>query len=127
MGFAGLVETLDIDRSTQLVSLLGRNVGIEIAQLVIILVTFPLLRPAMVPAIMLGFIWTFNQFNVIFFISEGGPLGLTEILVTQAYKLVAENQLYGVASAFAVIVFFILLVITLIQNRVTRATEAADA
>lgn len=90
-------------------------------------VTFPLLRPAMVPAIMLGFIWTFNQFNVIFFISEGGPLGATEILVTQAYKLVAENQLYGVASAFAVVVFFILLVITLIQNRVTRATEAADA
>jgi len=43
MGFAGLVESLDIDRSTQLVSLLGRNVGIEIAQLVIILVTFPTL------------------------------------------------------------------------------------
>ena len=43
MGFAGLVESLDIDRSTQLVSLLGRNVGIEIAQLVIIFVTFPLL------------------------------------------------------------------------------------
>ena len=43
MGFAGLVESLDIDRSTQLVSLLGRNAGIEIAQLVIILLTFPLL------------------------------------------------------------------------------------
>jgi len=43
MGFAGLVEDLDINRSTQLVSLLGRNVGIEIAQLVIIFVTFPLL------------------------------------------------------------------------------------
>ena len=43
MGFAGLVEDLDINRTTQLVSLLGRNVGIEIAQLVIILLTFPLL------------------------------------------------------------------------------------
>ena len=43
MGFAGLVEDLDINRTTQLVSLLGRNVGIEIAQLVIIFVTFPLL------------------------------------------------------------------------------------
>ena len=41
MGFAGLVQDLDIDRSTQLFSLLGRNVGIEIGQLVIILVTFP--------------------------------------------------------------------------------------
>jgi hypothetical protein len=43
MGFAGLVEDLDIDRSTQLVSLLGRNVGIEIGQLVIIVLTFPML------------------------------------------------------------------------------------
>jgi hypothetical protein len=43
MGFAGLVEDLDINRSTQLVSLLGRNVGIEIAQLVIIFLTFPTL------------------------------------------------------------------------------------
>jgi len=41
MGFAGLVQDLDIDRSTQLFSLLGRNVGIEIGQLVIILITFP--------------------------------------------------------------------------------------
>ncbi len=43
MGFAGLVEELDIGRTTQLVSLLGRNVGIEIAQLVIIAITFPTL------------------------------------------------------------------------------------
>jgi hypothetical protein len=43
MCFAGLVEDLDINRSTQLVSLLGRNVGIEIAQLVIIFLTFPML------------------------------------------------------------------------------------
>jgi arabinogalactan oligomer/maltooligosaccharide transport system permease protein len=87
-------------------------------------ITLPLLRPAMVPAIMLGTIWTFNQFNVIFFISEGGPFGRTEILVTQAYKLVTVQRLYGAAAAFGFVVFFVLLLITLIQNRVTRATEA---
>jgi hypothetical protein len=43
MGFAGLISDLDINRSTQLVSLLGRNVGIEIGQLVIIFITFPTL------------------------------------------------------------------------------------
>lgn len=43
MGFAGLVAELDISRSTQLVSLLGRNVGIEIGQLIIIAITFPTL------------------------------------------------------------------------------------
>jgi arabinogalactan oligomer / maltooligosaccharide transport system permease protein len=87
-------------------------------------ITVPLIRPAMVPAIMLGTIMTFNQFNVIYFISKGGPFGRTEILITQAFKLVYEQRLYGVAAAFSIVVFFVLLIITLIQNRVTRATEA---
>jgi arabinogalactan oligomer/maltooligosaccharide transport system permease protein len=87
-------------------------------------ITVPLIRPAMVPAIMLGTIWTFNGFNVIYFITRGGPLNRTELLVTQAFKLVFEQRLYGVAAAFGIVVFFILLIITLINNRVTRATEA---
>jgi arabinogalactan oligomer / maltooligosaccharide transport system permease protein len=87
-------------------------------------ITLPLIRPAMVPAVMLGTIMTFNQFNVIYFISEGGPFGRTEILITQAFKLVYEQRLYGVAAAFSIVVFFVLLIITLLQNRVTRATEA---
>ena len=41
MGFASLVSDLDISRSTQLVSLLGRNVGIELGQAFIIVVMFP--------------------------------------------------------------------------------------
>jgi arabinogalactan oligomer/maltooligosaccharide transport system permease protein len=89
-------------------------------------VTVPSIRPAMVPAVMLGLIWTFNQFNVIYFVSQGGPYGRTEILVTQAYKFVSEKRLYGLASAFSIIVFFILLVITLITNRITKATEGAN-
>jgi len=90
-------------------------------------VTVPMIRPAMVPAIMLGTIWTFNGFNVIYFITGGDPFGRTEILVTQAFKLVYNQQLFGVASAFGIIVFLILLVFTLINNRITRATEAYNA
>jgi hypothetical protein len=40
MGFAGLVSGLDVSRSTQLVTLLGRNVGIEVGQAIIILLMF---------------------------------------------------------------------------------------
>jgi arabinogalactan oligomer/maltooligosaccharide transport system permease protein len=86
-------------------------------------ITLPLLRPAMVPAIMYGTILTFNQFNVIYFVTAGGPLGKTEILVTQAFKMVNPGGLYGVASAFSVLIFFILLIITLGQNRVMRGLE----
>jgi arabinogalactan oligomer/maltooligosaccharide transport system permease protein len=88
-------------------------------------VTVPSIRPAMVPAIMLGLIWTFNQFNVIYFITQGNPYGRTEILVTQAFKLVNPGGLYGVASAFSIVVFFILLGITLLTNRITKATESS--
>ncbi|MBE2269065.1 MAG: ABC transporter permease subunit [Anaerolinea sp.] len=89
-------------------------------------ITLPLLRPAMVPAIMLGTVWTFNQFNVIFFITAGGPRGQTDLLVTQSYKLIQQEQLYGTAAAFSIVVFFILLIITLINNQITRATKAYD-
>jgi hypothetical protein len=43
MGFASLVEDLDVGRGTQLISLLGRNVGIEIAQTAVVLLLFPAL------------------------------------------------------------------------------------
>ncbi|MBM3270193.1 MAG: sugar ABC transporter permease [Candidatus Sericytochromatia bacterium] len=84
-------------------------------------VTLPGLRPTMIPAIILGFVWTFNQFNVLYFVSRGDPLGQTEILITQAYKLVDPMGLYGVASAFALIIFFILLGFTVVQLRVLKA------
>jgi len=86
-------------------------------------ITLPLIRPAMVPAIMIGIMMTFNQFNIIFFVTGGGPIGLTEILVTQGFKLVNPQGWYGVASAFNIIVFIVLAIITLITNRVSRATE----
>lgn len=89
-------------------------------------ITVPMIRPAMVPAIMLGTVWTFNQFNVINFITGGGPRGQTNLLVTQAYQLIQQEQLYGAAAAFAIVVFFVLMAITLINNRITRATAAFD-
>lgn len=90
-------------------------------------VTVPMIRPAMVPAIMLGTIWTFNNFNVIYFVTQGGPFGQTQILVTQAFNLVYQQRLYGVAAAFSIVVFIVLFIITMINNRVTKATEAYNA
>ncbi len=87
-------------------------------------ITLPLLRPAMVPAAVYGIVVTFNLFSLIYFLSGGGPLRQTEILLTVAFRLVNEQRLYGVAAAFAVYVFFILLLITLLTNAITRATES---
>ena len=87
-------------------------------------ITVPLLRPAMIPAAMYGFTMSFNLFSFVFFMSGGGPARSTEILVTFAYDLVRNLRLYGAAAAFSVIVFFVALIVFLITNRITRATES---
>ncbi len=86
-------------------------------------ITLPSLRPALVPAVILSVVWTFNMFNIIFLVTGGEPGGATEILVTQAYKYAFERYRYGYAAAYSTIIFAVLLVYGVFQNRVTRATE----
>ena len=88
-------------------------------------VTLPLLKPALFPAIILGTIWTFNMFNIIYLVTRGQPDNKTNILITEAYRFFAELNQYGVAAAYCVLIFFILLGYTLVTNRITRATEGA--
>jgi ABC-type sugar transport system permease subunit len=88
-------------------------------------ITLPHLRPAMAPAIALGSIWTFNMFNVIFLVSGGRPGGSTDILVTDAYRWAFERgERYGMAAAYAIIIFLILLLWTVFGTRVVRRDEA---
>ena len=87
-------------------------------------ITLPSLKPALVPAVILSVVWTFNMFNIIYLVTAGEPGGSTEILITQAYKFAFQRYQYGYAAAYATIIFAILLVYGTIQNRVTRATEA---
>jgi arabinogalactan oligomer/maltooligosaccharide transport system permease protein len=74
------------------------------------LVTFPLLKPALLPAVVLGAVWTFNMFNVVFLVSGGEPDGTTDILVSEAYRWAfTRDAQYGYAAAYAVLIFFLLL------------------
>jgi ABC-type sugar transport system permease subunit len=89
-------------------------------------ITLPLLRPALFPAIILGSIWTFNMFNIIYLVSAGAPGGSSDILITEAYRWAFERgDRYGLASAYALIILVILLVYTLITNHYSKATEDA--
>jgi arabinogalactan oligomer/maltooligosaccharide transport system permease protein len=88
-------------------------------------ITLPALKPALVPAVILSVVWTFNMFNIIFLVTEGEPSNSTEILVTQAYKFAFQRYRYGYAAAYSTVIFGILLLYSLVQNRMSRATEAA--
>jgi arabinogalactan oligomer/maltooligosaccharide transport system permease protein len=87
-------------------------------------ITLPSLRPALVPAIILSVVWTFNMFNIIFLVTQGEPASSTEILITQAYKIAFQQYRYGYAAAYSTVIFLILLIYGTIQNRLTKATEA---
>jgi arabinogalactan oligomer / maltooligosaccharide transport system permease protein len=74
-------------------------------------VILPLLRPSLVPAVILGTVWTFNMFNIIYLVSGGEPDGTTEILISEAYKWAFQRQQqYGYAAAYAVLIFLVLLI-----------------
>jgi arabinogalactan oligomer/maltooligosaccharide transport system permease protein len=89
-------------------------------------ITLPLLKPALFPAVILGTIWTFNMFNIIYLVSRGAPNGGTDILVIEAFRWAFERgDRYGYAAAYSTLIFGILFAYTLLTNRVTRATEGA--
>lgn len=73
-------------------------------------VTLPLLMPALLPALILGSVWTFNMFNVVYLVSAGEPDGGTEILISEAYRWAfSRGNRYGYAAAYAVLIFGVLL------------------
>jgi arabinogalactan oligomer/maltooligosaccharide transport system permease protein len=87
-------------------------------------ITAPLLKPVMIPAISLGVIWTFNNFNVIWLVSDGGkPADSTHILVSFVYRQVFNYYSYGYGAALSIVIFVILLLFSINFIRRTRATE----
>ncbi len=89
-------------------------------------ITIPLIRPVMIPAITLGIVWTFNNLNIVWLVSNAGePSDNTHILVSFVYKAAFNLYRYGYAAALSMIIFFILLIFSVSFMRRTRATEAA--
>jgi arabinogalactan oligomer/maltooligosaccharide transport system permease protein len=88
-------------------------------------VTLPLLKPVLVPAVTLGAIWTFNNLNVIWLVSNGGePQDKTHILVSYVYKAVFNLYRYGYGAALSMVIFVLLLVFSIVFLQHSRATES---
>ena len=89
-------------------------------------ITLPLIRPVMIPAVTLGVVWTFNNLNIVWLVSNAGePSDQTHILVSFVYKAAFNLYRYGYAAALSMIIFVILLIFSLSFMRRTKATEGA--
>ncbi len=89
-------------------------------------VTAPLLRPVMIPAITLGIVWTFNNINVVWLLSNGGePNDQTHILVSFVYEAAFSMYRFGWAAALSMIIFLVLFTFTQVLLKRTNATEPA--
>jgi arabinogalactan oligomer / maltooligosaccharide transport system permease protein len=87
-------------------------------------VTIPLLQPVTTPVIILGTIWTFNTFNVSFFINQN-ELETSDILVTALFRAAFQYNRYGFSAAFAFICFAILLLYSVFYLKATGALKGA--
>ncbi|MDY0093401.1 MAG: sugar ABC transporter permease [Candidatus Vecturithrix sp.] len=80
-------------------------------------ITLPMLKRVLLIATLLSALWTFNDFNVIYILTKGGPVNKTDILITFIYKYSFQFLKFGPAAAMAVITFVILLTVSLIYAR----------
>ena len=87
-------------------------------------ITLPLLRPSLAVATILTTVYTVNNFNAIWLMTQGGPLGSTEILFTWAYKLAFDRFDFGMAATVSVVLFGILAVFAAIYIFLVEREEA---
>jgi len=96
-------------------------------------IELPLLLISMAPILIATFAFNFNNFNVIYLVTGGGPrdtgagipVGHTDILISMVYKVAftGQNRDYGLASAFSIIIFIVVAAISIISFRRTKTLE----
>jgi multiple sugar transport system permease protein len=77
--------------------------------------TFPMLSPTIFFVFIITTISSFQIFDLIYLMTEGGPENSTTVMVYWMYKNAFEFFKIGQASAIAYVLFFIILVLTAIQ------------
>lgn len=96
-------------------------------------VTFPLLMISVSPLLIGSFAFTFNNFTLIWLLTRGEPVveigsraGATDILLSYAYRLAfegARGNEWSMASALAVLIFLIVILVSGVSFARTRALE----
>jgi len=86
-------------------------------------ITLPQLRPIILSLAMLDFIWTMQQFTLIWMTTGGGPIHVTEMLSTFTYKMAFSSYQFAQASASAFIILALCMVVAFFYVRNQRASD----
>lgn len=86
-------------------------------------ITIPSIKPAILSVLMLGFIYTFKVFDLVFIMTNGGPVNATEVLSTLSYKLSFNQYSYSQGSAVANILFLTLFIVSLFYVKLIKEDE----
>ncbi|HJB00612.1 MAG TPA: sugar ABC transporter permease [Candidatus Mediterraneibacter merdavium] len=83
-------------------------------------ITLPLLRPTIESVLILGFIYTFKVYDLVYVMTSGGPVNSTHMLSTYSYKLSFEMFQYSKGSAVANVLLVILMIVGIFYLRATK-------
>ena len=83
-------------------------------------VTWPMVTPTTFFVLMMLIIGTFKSYDIMYITTQGGPGIATKVLCYHIYNAAFKNQEFGYASALAMVLFAIVMVMTLIQFAVEK-------
>jgi multiple sugar transport system permease protein len=89
-------------------------------------ITLPLLRPVMMFVIIIRLIATFSMFDQVYLVTQGGPYGSTRVPLQYLYETAFSYYNLGSGSAIGWILFFFILVFSLLQVKYFRLSSAYD-
>jgi multiple sugar transport system permease protein len=89
-------------------------------------VTFPHLRNVSTVTILLLAVANFNSFIIPWIMTGGGPSNASHIWITHIYELAFGRQLWGVASAYSVLLFIILMTLGYFYVRALSGNERKE-
>lgn len=75
-------------------------------------ITLPMLKPTIESVLLLGFIYTFKVYDLVYVMTKGGPVNSTHLLSTYSYKLSFTLFKYSQGASVANILFVILLIVS---------------
>lgn len=89
-------------------------------------VTFPHLRGVSMVTVLLLMVANFNSFIIPWIVTGGGPAGASDIWITDIYNIAFGRQRYGTASAYAVVLFVVMMILGYFYVKaLTRGDEEA--